>query len=284
MYIVVFLSLGTDLVCLCSMEFVLVWFASVPGFGTGLVCMCTDVSIQQHFTRNRPFATAISSSGSSLSAMVWPPLTGWLADWQGWRLTITALAMGLMQTVPLSLLIGPLQNSGEQDHSRDQNDPGGNSGDQDQPADHSSERNHSGHMEHPVDCSEKPERSLGASLARVLGLTLLTNPAFLLYCTTLISLSLACSCFTMHIINKAIFSGIDRTRAALLQSTRGLMGLVSRVAFGLLTTRVCLNKLHWTAGGSVCIGAAIALSCMFDHYAVLVLANTLYAVNIGKWF
>lgn len=116
-----------------------------------------------------------------------------------------------------------------------------------------------------------------------LGCYLLADVPFFMYCMATSLFNLGYSAFLMHIVNKAVFNGIDKQKAALLPSVVGISNITGRLLFGLVTIKFRMNKVVMYGLPLPFIGTMILLMNIFDSLAGLVCCSALASLGICEY-
>lgn len=103
-----------------------------------------------------------------------------------------------------------------------------------------------------------------------------------MFCVATILLNVAYSTFSMHIVNKAIFGGIDKQKAAMIPSLSGICNTAGRLVAGLVTARFSINKLIWYGAGTLSIGVTFMLMNVSDSYANIMTWTAISSFSVGK--
>jgi len=80
------------------------------GLGNGMLFYSSSVILQQYFERRRSLATALATTGYSLSPMMFAPLTSWLVNTFSWRGALLILSGVYMQSAIGASLMRPVHS------------------------------------------------------------------------------------------------------------------------------------------------------------------------------
>lgn len=177
--------------------------------------------------------------GFSVGAFVFPPLARYICDMAGWRYLATIMSACMLQSAWLVMFLRPKTDVGSATKAED---PEG-------AADPRTSK---------LACCSTCLASLGCHLLHI--------KRFAMFCFATIFFNIAFSSFNMHIVNKAIFIGTDKQKAALVPSIVGLCGMTGRFVWGFFTTKFQINKLYWYGCGIFLFGVNILILNSFSEF------------------
>jgi predicted MFS family arabinose efflux permease len=89
------------------------FFCSFSGLGLGLVYTPTAAMISLYFDKHRTLALGLASVGIGVGMLIYPPVIRALIHHYGWRGSLLVLGGIFLHSLPLSLLIQPMNKTSE---------------------------------------------------------------------------------------------------------------------------------------------------------------------------
>jgi MFS family permease len=242
----------------------------ILGIALSVPFVCLMSTVAKWHPKRPGLALGITSAGTGLSAVIFPPIAAGLIQSGGWRDAMIVLSLvTLIVAVPASLFIKDPPSAGEK---------------QDKPA------NRQGPFE----------------VWRVLP-GLLKNRVFLSISVGFFLFYISCNLLTTHLVNYVTDTGISPLIAAAMVSVMGIVSTVSRLAMGTISDRigtrvdaaVCCSAvilslvllmlktpvLMWISVALLGIGwggmAPLIPAIMADHFGWGKLATLTGAVSVG---
>ena len=221
----------------------------VAGLGSGVITVINAATLQTYFDKKRTLATGIAVAGRSLSHALTPLLTKQLVDIFAWRGAVIFLAGVAMQGVWLNMLLRPKATQ--------------------LPA-----------KENGVD---KPEHaSICTSMAKKLNLNLLCNVKFVIFGLGTMLYFIGYFMFYQHIVNRAVNCGFTHSQASLIPAVSGVVNLICRPLFGLLSTVVKFKNCVVVGVSTVVLGIIIGFFGTMQSFYMMVIFSMLSAVAVCK--
>ncbi|XP_055320717.1 monocarboxylate transporter 12-B-like [Sitodiplosis mosellana] len=246
------------------------------GFGFGLIFLPPIVIVSTYFEKKRSLATGISLAGSGLGTFVLVPFVNFLSEEYGWRRALMILAGILLICGLLGILYRPLSST--------QENPKPENLDTCSDISKQSEYQQNDHLKSmdisPPTTNSKP---ISKSLAKMMNLSLLKDPIFILFnlATLLTSLGYYVPYFCLADLVSII--GVSSEDASHLLSIIGIVNTVGRVILGYISDRPCINRL-WVY--NICLiicGIATGMSLLCFDYETLIVFAIVFGFTSGAY-
>ena len=222
---------------------------SVAGLGNGVIYVINSAILQVYFDKRRTLASSLAVGGRSLSNALTPLTTKLLVDIFAWRGAVMLLAGVAMQSVWLNMLLRPkaTQIPAKQN-----------------------------------DTKEQKNACTCPTLAKKLNLNLLCNVKFVIFGMGTMLFYMGYFMFYLHIVNRAVNCGLTHSQASLIPAVSGLVNLICRPLFGLLSTVVKLRNSVVVGVSTVILGIIVGVFGTMQSFYMMVVFSILSAVALCK--
>ncbi|XP_077990991.1 monocarboxylate transporter 12-like [Glandiceps talaboti] len=237
-----------------SVFFLYFSFGILVGFSYGLVFIPSIVLVSYYFKKRHAMANGLAFSGSAMGVMIFPPLCHFLIEHYGWRGALIFLA-GLNSNIcvfaslfrPPPLKKTPRKLRAEQDPMLTDKSMGE---------------------------AEQKKKILDVKLFK-------ESYTFSLICLLLFLLGFSTFIPLIHLIPRAVYSGIPHGKASLLVSIIGLAGFVGRILHGVIINAGILTPYRMFQIAVLISGIASLLSPFGNTYMLLMAYAAVYGFTSG---
>lgn len=238
----------------------------------------SQVIVQHYFKRHRSLAGGISSAGMSLAVFITSPLMQLSINTYGWRGGMIILgAMTLQSLVPAMLLFPHPRTKIKQEIIRVVNEESETK--ETTPIRQSPERKDSLEVaiKDPsqsklVTCWQK----LAAIVDNVLDLSLLHDPAFMVYAISCLPNSAVVATYTTYALHNAIRAGVSPMLASFQFTALGLGSILGRLLSGFIGNQKCTNRVTLFGTNATILGLVLII-------AIIQTSSPVFHIALGFW-
>ncbi|ELT95144.1 hypothetical protein CAPTEDRAFT_203034 [Capitella teleta] len=214
----------------------MVTFSIIPGFGLAGVFIPSSVIVHQYHNKRRALASSATSAGLGLATFTFPVIMSLAIAKLGWRFALVMLAAIEMQMVAAAMMFMPnpdlrvkaTQTPIQQEDLEDQE-------------------------------PTKPVEGKNQKHKCNLDISLLKNPAFLLFIAAFALAGNAGSVYLSFAIHRGIFQGIDRIQASIIMVVFGSCSTGGRIGAGVLGNMQCTKNNSLSAA---CVFGTGIVTCV----------------------
>ena len=228
-----------------------IFAALILGIGLGIITICSRVIVQQYFDKNRALAAGISAIGISVGNMAGAPITQLLMDHYGWR-----GALIIISGVTLHLLIVCAAYRPLNIYS------------------HGVKKN-----------TVEPSLTMLSRVTKnISDFSIFKNVPFTMFTFGAFFVGAGAIPFIHHMTSHAVFYGIDRQKAALLNTAFSVSALCARLATSFLANSACVNRLLINGVGSLLAGICVVFYSFAVTYPLMMGIGACIGILHGNIF
>ncbi len=124
--------------------------------------------------------------------------------------------------------------------------------------------------------------TLAKTCHNLFDLSLLRNSTFQLYAWGNFFMSYGTMAFYAHLVNFAVYQGLDMDSATLTITMIGATNLISRLAFSFIANINCVNRTLQYAVGTIGSGIMIVLCIFCDTFPSLMVLSAIFGIFRGN--
>ncbi|ELU01024.1 hypothetical protein CAPTEDRAFT_208364 [Capitella teleta] len=227
-----------------------VTFSLIPGFGSAGLFIPSNVIVHQYHNKRRALASSLASVGLSFATFTFPVFMRLTIQSFGWRAALVMLASIQVQMVAAAMMFMPNPDL----HVKLPLTPMDTKGHTETAEEKSNGANH------------KPSKVKACNI----DVSILKNPAYVLFLFAYPFASSAASTFANFAIQRGIFQGIDEFQASFIMSSFGACSITGRIAAGFIGNLKCTRRDLLSFGyvftaGIVCIISIFSGSSLILH-------------------
>uniref|UniRef100_A0A8C3TAM9 Major facilitator superfamily (MFS) profile domain-containing protein n=1 Tax=Chelydra serpentina TaxID=8475 RepID=A0A8C3TAM9_CHESE len=267
-----------------SISFLCVSMGLLLGLGFACLYQAAAVMTARYFKKRLALSNAIARSGMGLTFIL-APFTQLLIDFYGWQGTLLIFGGIMLNLVPSSMLLRPINTKNLQDFSGRNVDSGSLT--QSKPpatlTSHLDEisttetqvnnrlENAAG-LESPVPCRQP-----------LLDFSLLKDPFFCIFAWSFLFSQLAYFIPTFHLAARAKTLGIDSMDASYLISVAGIIEAVSQLLSGWIADQNWIKKYHYHKTYLILCGITNLLGPLATSFPLLMVYTVSFAIFCGGY-